>query len=200
MRPEKELMVEEIYRQVESSRSLLVTSYVGLKAQELEEFRNILRQVSSDYMIVKNTLLSKAVAKANLPSVDEHLVGSTGVVFGGGDDVTLAKRVMQFIKDHELLKLKVGILEKNILSKEQVAHLATLPSREVLIAQVVGTLKAPLAGLVGVLSAIPRAAVIALNAIREKKEKEAAAIAVPAAVESPAASEPPPVPETPPVS
>lgn len=191
MRPEKELMVEEIYKQVESSRSILVTSYMGLKAQELEEFRAILQSLSSDCMIVKNTLLSKAVAKANLPSVDDHLSGSTAVVFGRGDDVTLAKRVVQFAKDHEPLKVKVGIFDRSVLSKEQVAYFATLPSREVLIAQVVGSLKAPLAGLVGVLSAVQRGLVIALNAVREKKEKEAGEKAAPAAPESTAAPEAP---------
>ncbi len=185
MRVEKELMVEEIYRQVESSQSMFVANFMGLKAQELEEFRNQLKPLSSDCMIVKNTLLSRAIQKASLPSLDEHLKGPTAVIFGRGDDVAVAKRVMQFIKDHELLKIKVGIVEKNVIAKEQITFLASLPGREVLIAKVVGSLKSPLFALVGVLSALQRGLVVALAAIQEKKEKSEQST-VAAAAENPA--------------
>ena len=170
MRPEKELMVEEVSLQVASARAILLANYVGLKAQELEEFRRILKPLSSDCMIVKNTLLARVLEKASLPSMQEHLSGPTAIIFGSGDDVVLARRVMQFAKDHEPLKIKAGILEKNAVGKELIAHLATLPGREVLIGRVVGTLKAPLSNLVGVLSAVPRGLVVALAAILEKKE------------------------------
>ncbi len=171
MRPEKEMMVDEIVRQMGNSKAVMLANYMGLKSQELEEFRSLLKPIASDCMVVKNTMVSRAIAKASLPAVDEHLTGPTAIIFGSTDDVTLAKRVMSFIKDHELLKLKVGILERLVVSKEQIAQLALLPSREVLLARLVGQLKAPLAGLVGVLSAVPRGLVLALNAIREKKEQ-----------------------------
>ncbi len=171
MRAEKEYMVDEITRQIESARTIVVAGYMGLKALELEEFRNALRPLASDCMIVKNTLVSRAIAKANRPDVGSYLSGPTAIIFGRGDDVLLAKRVVQFSKEHEALKIKVGILEQSILSKEQITHLAMLPGRDVLIAKVVGSLKAPLAGIVGVLSALPRGLVVALNAIREKKEQ-----------------------------
>ena len=190
MRPEKEAMAEEIFRQVESARTIVVANYVGLKAQELEEFRNILKPLSSDCMVVKNTLLSRVLAKANLPSVDEHLTGSTAIIFGKGDDVMLAKRVVAFSKDHEPLKIKVGILERDLITKAQLSQLASLPGREVLIAHVVGTLRAPLVSFVYVLSAVQRGFVIALAAVRDKKEEaeKASAAASPAPEVSPAAS------------
>ncbi len=175
MRPEKEMMVQEIHRQIESSRAILVVNYMGLKAAEMEEFRHILRPIASDCMVVKNTLLARALAMANLPAVDEFLVGPTAIIFGKVDDVLLAKRVAQFSKDHESLRVKVGILEEKLMTKEQIAQLALLPSREVLIVQLVGQLKAPLVGLVSVLSALQRGLVIALLEIQKKKEGEEAA-------------------------
>ncbi len=187
MRPEKESMVEEVHKQVESARAIVVASYMGLKAQELEQFRNGLKSLSSDCMVVKNTLLSRVLAKASLPNLDAHLVGPTAIIFGKGDDIAFAKRLAEFSKDHDSLKIKVGILEQNIISKEQLAALALLPGREVLIAMAIGLLKSPMSGLVGVLSAVQRGFVVALAAIKDKKEaaeKASAALAAPMPAEA----------------
>ena len=171
-------MVSEIIRQMESARTIVIANYMGLKAQEMEEFRNLLKPVASDCMVVKNTLLSKVLEKASLPALTEHLTGPTAVIFGKGDDVLIAKRVMQFSKDHEPLKIKVGILGRNILSKAQILQLAMLPSKEVLLGKLVGTLKGPIYGLANVLAALPRGLVIALNAIKENKEKSQGSVVV----------------------
>jgi large subunit ribosomal protein L10 len=171
MRPEKEAMVGEIHQRLQTSRAVFVAEYVGLKSCEMEELRSLLKPMDSDCMVVKNRLLSRAISQAKLPGIDEHLKGSTAVIFGRGDDAALAKRVQEFSKEHNPLKIKVGILEKILLSREDFVQLASLPSREVLLAQVVGTLMAPITSFVRVLNALPQGLVVALNAIRQKKEE-----------------------------
>ncbi len=171
MRPEKGLMVEEIRDRIKGSSSMIFTQYSGLDAQTMDRLRSLSRSKESNYMVVKNTLLKRAAEKEKIEDLGIDFKGSTGVLFGSGDAAALAKAFVAFEKEAEAFQVAGGYLDNNPLSKDQVKYLASLPSREELIAKLVGQINAPISNFVGVLSALLRNLVGALNQIKEQKEK-----------------------------
>ncbi len=171
MRPEKKVIVAELREKIRSSQSMIFTRYDGLDAQSLGRLRELSRSKKSQYMVVKNTLFRRAAQEEQITDLGLDLTGSTGVLFGKGDAAALAKIFVDFEKGNQKFKVEGGLLDKNPLSKEQVKRLASLPSREELLAKLVGQLNAPISNFVGVLSAVLRNFVSVLNQIKEKKEQ-----------------------------
>jgi len=192
MRPEKKEIVAELFRKIDSSNAVIITEYMGLKAGKIAELRRQLKAASAEYVVIKNTLLSRALAEAQITGLDEHFKGSTAVLFVRGDQAETAKILVKYAKANALPKIKVGIVSKTVMTKEKIEYLATLPSRDVMIATVVSRMKSPIVGFVMVLGGIERKFLYALNAIREKKAQEApkqeAAAAAPVDASGPAAA------------
>jgi large subunit ribosomal protein L10 len=190
MRHEKKEIVAELFRKIDSSNALIITEYKGLKAEKLTELRRQLKAASAEYMVIKNTLLSRAFEEAKITGLEEHFKGSTAVLFVRGDQAETAKILVKYAKANASPKIKVGIISKTVMSKEKIEYLATLPSRDVMIATVVSRMKSPIVGFVMVLGGIERKFLYALNAIKKKKEKEApkqeAAAAAPVDASGPA--------------
>lgn len=169
-RPEKVAAVEEIRQHLEESQAVFVTDYRGLTVSEMTQLRRKLREVGAEYKVVKNTLTRLAASEVDVEALDPLLVGPTAVAFAKEDPVGAAKALSEFAKESRILEIRGGLLEGKLLQVDDVQALADLPPREVLLAQVVGGMQAPIAGFVSVLQGTLRNLVYALNAVREQKE------------------------------
>lgn len=177
--PKKQAVVAEIKTWLESAKSVVITSYKGLTVATDTQMRRELREAGVQYKVVKNTMLKLAAKDLGIEGLDSHLEGTTAIAFSTTDAVAPAKILCDFMKKNKLedpgiLIIKAGILDKKVLSDKEVKALASLPSKEELIAKLLGSMNAPLSNTVGLLSAIIRNAIGVIDALREKKEKEAA--------------------------
>lgn len=168
-RQKKELFVEELAGKMEEAASLIFTDYRGLDVAKMTSLRKSLREAGVEYRVVKNTLVRFAAEKAQIENLDDMTVGPTAIAFGLKDPVAPAKILLDFAKGNPDLEIKGGVLEGNIIDLSRVEYLSKIPSREVLLSKALGSLQAPITGLVMVLSGVPRKLLYALNAIKEKK-------------------------------
>jgi large subunit ribosomal protein L10 len=155
----KEAKVAEIKEKLEKAQGIVFTQYQGLTVEEDTELRKKLREAGVEYKVYKNSLTTLAAKELGLDGVVSYLEGPVSVAFGYEDATAPARVLNDFAKNHKKLELKAGIVDGTIYNAEEVAKLASIPSREVLIAQLLGSFKAPLSNLAYL-----------LNAIKEKKE------------------------------
>ncbi len=151
MRPEKQYIVDEIRSRVNASPFVLVTDYTGLKVDQFTELRTRLRAAKAECRVVKNTFLTRVLKESGI-DLDATLKGQIAVVTGEKDVCGAAKILKNFTAEFKLPVLKGGVLDKAILSKEQVIALADLPPKEVLQAKILGLLQAPATKLVRLLN------------------------------------------------
>ena len=170
--------VEAIKGRLEGSVAALLTEYRGLKVQELGELRASLRGSSTEYRVLKNTLTSIAVRQVGYDGLVPLLDGPTAVAFVHSDPVQAAKDLAEFARTHPALVVKGGVLDGKLLDADEVRRLATLESREVLLARIAGLLQAPLQRTVGLLAAPLRQVATMTSALRDQKPKEAEAEAL----------------------
>jgi large subunit ribosomal protein L10 len=135
----------------------------------MTELRSKLRDAGVEFKVVKNTLATIAANDVEMEEMTEYFSGPTAIAFGEDDAVSPAKVLVEFAKDHEVLEIKAGLLNGEIISKEKVESLAEIPSREELLAKAFASMKAPLSGLVNVLQGNIRGLVQVLNQIKEEK-------------------------------
>lgn len=178
----KELMAEEIAGWAGGVESCVMVDFRGLTAKESEDLRRALRAQGVSMNVVPNRLYRQALARAGAGDLagDEALralmKGPTAVVFGGDGALTAVKTLTAWNVGKKKIGIKGGILDRCVIDGAQVERLASIPDRDVLIAQVVGGIAGPLRGLVGVLSGVIRQLVYVLNAIKDKdKDKDAQA-------------------------
>ena len=169
-RPEKVAEVRDLEQQLRDSAIVILTDYRGLTVSEIGSLRNKLKEASLEYRVAKNTLLTRAAEQAGVNGLAPYLVGPTAVVFGRDDPGAPARILQEFIRQHRKLGIKGGVVEGQSLGPEGVQALATLPTKRELIAKLLGTIQAPLRGLVTVLTGPPRGLVTALDAIRKHRE------------------------------
>jgi len=161
--------VKNLTEKFKVMKGLILTEYHGLKVEEIAELRSKLRPLNSEYAVVKNTLSKIALEKAGIET-GENLSGPTALVIENGDIASPAKVVVEFAKTHAKLKVKAGFLEGKFVNASFILQLSALPSREVLISKMLNAMNASITGFVNVLAANIRGLVIALDAIRVKKQ------------------------------
>ena len=171
----KQAVVAQLKEQLESAKGVVLTSYKGLTVAQDTELRRELREAGVSYHVVKNTMLRIAAKEAGIEGIEEHLEGTTAFAFSTEDAVAPAKVICGFIKknkleDAEVLTVKVGMVEGKVIGVDEVKALAALPSREELIAKLLGSMNAPISNTVNVLQGVIRNAVYVLEAIRQQKE------------------------------
>ena len=171
----KQAVVAQLKEQLESAKGVVLTSYKGLTVAQDTELRRELREAGVSYHVVKNTMLRIAAKEAGIEGIEEHLEGTTAFAFSSEDAVAPAKVICGFIKknkleDAEVLTVKVGMVEGKVIGVDEVKALAALPSREELIAKLLGSMNAPISNTVNVLQGVIRNAVYVLDAIRAQKE------------------------------
>ncbi len=165
----KKAIVSELEEKLKSSCAGVVVSYKGINVADDTVLRKQLREAGIDYFVVKNTLLSRAVKEVGLEEIDGVLEGTTAIALSKEDHVAAARILCEFAKKHDFFKIKSGFVEGKVIDDAEIDRLAKLPSKEVLIAQVLRGLNAPISGFVNVLSGTIRSLAIVLNAIAEKK-------------------------------
>ncbi len=152
MRPEKANIVSDLSEKLSRSSFTLVTDYQRMKVDQFSELRNRLAPAGAELRVVKNSFLKRALAESGMPDVEKQLSGQTAVVTGEKDVAPVAKILKAFAAEFKIATLKVGLVDKSILSTAEVEALAELPSREVLLAKLLGLLLAPATQLVRVLN------------------------------------------------
>lgn len=170
----KREMIDSLAELLKKSDAVFIAEYRGLTVAKISDCRRRVRKAGGEMKVCKNTLMRIALKECGMPQASDIDFGPNGYVLSYGDAAAVAKAIRDFSKEkgNEALVVKGAILDGQILSKEQVFALADLPSKEQLIAQVVGLMASPLRGLVTVLSGPSRGFVTCLSQIKEKKEKE----------------------------
>ena len=168
-RKEKENIVSKLSEELELAKSAVVFNYKGLSVSETEKLRAELRKNEVAFSIVKNSLLKIALDNKKI-EIDQALLDQPlAVAFGMIDEVSAAKGVNTFAKEHEAIEILGGIYQNGYISKEKVLVLANLPSKEELYAKVVGCLAAPMSGMVNVLCGNLRGLVNVLLQYRDQR-------------------------------
>lgn len=165
----KKQIVDELSEKLKNAVSGVIVDYKGINVTEDTQLRKQLREAGVDYFVVKNSLLSLAADKADLPGLKSALKGTTSIALSNSDYVAPAKVIVEFAEKAKKLQIKLGFVDETVLDEAGVKSLSKLPSREELVAKALGGLNAPISGFVHVLNANLRGLVCALNAIAEKK-------------------------------
>lgn len=169
-RKQKKDILEKFSQGLEESKSSVFVNFSRIPVKEIDSLRQKCKESGAKYAVAKKTLLKKALAEKGFSGAeDQDLSGEVATIFGFNDEVTPAKLVSEFIKTHENMKILGGILENNLIDAEKVKALSKLPSKEELLAKIVGSIAAPMSGLVNVLQGNIRGLVYTLSAIRDKK-------------------------------
>jgi len=168
---QKEQALSQALEKTNQSKSTVIGSFDQVTVNDIELLRAELRQNEAEMVVLKKTLLKKLLADKNITGIDvDAISGNIGVIFGYQDEVAPAKIADKFRKEHEeQFVFQGGFLEGKFLSIEEVMALAKLPSKEELIAKVIGSLNAPVSNFVGSLSGILRNVVGVLSAIKDTK-------------------------------
>ncbi len=157
----KEARVAEIKEKLEKSQSVVLASYQGLTVEEDTQLRKTLREAGVEYKVYKNTLVTLAAKELGHEGIVPFLEGPVSIAFGYEDATAPARILNDFAKTHKKLELKAGIVDGVIYDSAKVQQLASIPSKEVLLAQLLGSFKAPLSNLAYL-----------INAIKDKKEAD----------------------------
>jgi len=169
MRPEKATIVEDLSTKLNKSPFLLITEYSGMNVLQFFELRSRLARAGAQCRVVKNTFLRRAAAEVGYPDLADSLNGQTAIVTGEGDVCAAAKILKGFSAEFQRPSVKIGVLDKLIISKEQIRELADLPPKDILQSQLLGVLKSPLQKLVILLNEPGTSLARLLNARVEKE-------------------------------
>lgn len=166
--------VAEITQKIKDSQSVVVVNTSGVTVAEITELRRKFREAGVEYKVLKNTLVRRALDDLGITSLDHLLNGPSAFAFGVKDPTSPAKIISDYIAEskNNKFQIKAGLLGANYLDVKAVEALAKMPSREELLAKMLGSLNAPATNLVGVLSATLRSLVYAIDAVRQQKEAQ----------------------------
>lgn len=171
-RDQKAEAIAEIEQKLGSTDTVLAADFRGLTVQQLSDLRGALREAEAELSVVKNTLARRAANSTGKEALLPYLTGPSGLVWVNGDPAVAAKALSQFASKNQALELKGGMLEGRDLPVESLKQLASLPSREQLIAQLAGGVAAPLRGLAGGLNALIAGLARSLAAVHDQKAAE----------------------------
>jgi large subunit ribosomal protein L10 len=167
---EKQAAVAELKQKLGAIKGAVLADYRGLNVADATKLRRTLREAGIEFRVVKNTMTRIAAQEIGIEGLDAHLEGPTAIAFGYQDPVGPAKVLSEFAKGNKNLVIKAGILSGKVVDADGVRVLADLPPREVLIAKMLGSMQAPITGLVNVLHGNIRNLVYTLEAVRKQKE------------------------------
>lgn len=168
---EKALVIDETRQALQASEGTVLADYRGLTVKQLGALRERLSKAGVTLKVVKNTLIKRAADEVGIEGLDPYLTGPTAVAYSP-DPVAAAKVLAQAARDFRKMEIKAGILDKRAISATGVRELADLPSKDVLLARVVGTLNAPIQQLAWVLNAPMGNLARALDQIRQQREAQ----------------------------
>ena len=167
---EKKKIVEDIRKRFLDSKVVILTDYSGLDVEKINELRRKLKQSGAEYKVVKNTLLVRASEETDISLIKDSFKGPSAVALSCDDPVTPAKILTEFADEHELLEIKVGVMNGKILDLSAIKKLSALPSREVLLSSLLSVMSGVPSAFVRALNDMPRRLLNVLQAIKEQKE------------------------------
>ena len=160
----KEAKVAEIKEKLEKAQAVILADYQGLTVEEDTQLRKTLRENGVEYKVYKNTLVRRAAQEVGITEFnDELLVGTNAIAFGYEDPIAPARVIKDFMEAHPKMKLKMGVVEGEFYNEAQIVEFANIPPREVLLAKLLGSLKAPMSNFVYLVDAL----------VKEKEGQEA---------------------------
>ncbi|NQU83473.1 MAG: 50S ribosomal protein L10 [Parcubacteria group bacterium] len=166
---QKKKVVKDLTEKFSKMKSLVFLRYEGLKVKDIEDFRKKCKEADVEYTVVKKTLMEIALKNAGIEVDHKEIEGNFGVVIGLNDEVLPAKTAYDYAKKNEAAEIAGGIVWGKIADKAMILQLAQLPSKEELLAKVVGSINAPIYGFVNVMAGNLRGLVQVLNSIKENK-------------------------------
>lgn len=166
---EKKAVIAEVSAQVANAQAIIIAEYRGLTVGHMTQLRAKARQSGIYFRVVKNSLARRAISDTPFSKLSEHMVGP--LVYGiGSDPVAAAKVLYEFSRTNDKLVIKAGAMANLLMSSNDVASLASLPSRDELLAKLLGTMQAPIANFVRTLNEVPTRFVRGLAAVRDQKQ------------------------------
>ena len=167
---EKQKIAEDLHERFSKSAIVVVTDYKGLDVSAMNDLRRKLREEDIEFQVAKNTLLMRAAKDTEVALIQDYFKGPSAVAFSYKDPVAPAKILAQFAKDNKKLEIKGGVLKDKVLDVNAIKALAKLPSREVLLGQLLSVINEVPSSFVRTIAEIPRSLLNVLTAIRDQKE------------------------------
>ncbi len=167
---EKEAAVSELREKFLKARVVVLTGFSGMDVGEIQEVKNQLRRVSGEFTVVKNTMAMRAVSGTAMEGIGHQFTGPIAVALGFGDPIAPAKVIKGMVEKQKKLKIKIGIVENQVIDLTGLTRIAQLPSRQVLLGRLATQFGAPLCGLVGSLNGVLNKLAHALHAVHEKRQ------------------------------
>jgi large subunit ribosomal protein L10 len=167
---EKQKITEDLHERFSKSAIVVVTDYMGLDVSAMNDLRRKLREEDIEFQVAKNTHLMRAAKDTAVALIQDYFKGPSAVALSYEDPVAPAKILTQFAKDNQKLEIKGGVLKDKVLDADAIKALAKLPSREVMLGQLLSVLNEVPSSFVRTMAAIPRSLLNVLTAIRDQKE------------------------------
>jgi large subunit ribosomal protein L10 len=167
---QKKEIVADLNDRFQKSKVLIVTDYKGLDVSAMNDLRRKLREAEVDYQVVKNTLLIRAAEGTDVDLIKDSFTGPSAIAVSYTDPVAPAKVLTDFAKENDKFDIKIGVMDGKVLDAANIKALSSLPSREVLLSQILSAMNAVPTKFVQTLDAIPSKVVRVLAAIRDQKE------------------------------
>ncbi len=167
----KDRMIGEILNDIKERPNFFITNFMGSSVSDLENVRKSLKASKGTFFVVKNSMINVVLDQLKLEEAKSLIDGGVGISLSGEDVVATSKVLVNFSKTHEKFKIKGAIIDGKLMAVDKIKEMASLPSKEVLLAQVVGGIKAPITGFVGVLGGVLRKFVYVVDAVKVSKEK-----------------------------
>ncbi len=169
--PQKEQILKETSEKIVDVRGLYLADFAGMSVEKLTMLRSKCRAEGVQFKVIKNTLLKRAFHERGIKDLDDYLVGNTGLVFSPTSETAPAKILTDFAKEHELPKIKAAVVDGRLFNDKAIKTLASLPSREVLLSQVLGTFIAPMTQFLAAVNAAIAIPANMADALHREKSK-----------------------------
>lgn len=169
--PQKEAILKDTQARIADVRGLYLADFTGMTVQSLSLLRKRCREQGVQFRVIKNTLLKRAFNERGITALDDHLVGPTGLVFSPDNEMAPAKILSDFAKEFEKPRLKAAVVDGSLYDGKAITRLAALPSREVLLSQLLGTFVAPMTTFLGAVNALLATPANMADALAREKSK-----------------------------
>ncbi|MEA2086997.1 MAG: 50S ribosomal protein L10 [Candidatus Caldatribacteriota bacterium] len=170
-RDSKKEILQDLIEKLKESKGVVLTDYQGMNVSQINSLRNELKEKNVEFKVFKNTLMEKASEELNVKDLTKDLIGCTAIAFCSDDGATPARLLKEYFKKNKInLKIKSGLIDGRVFGPEKIMEIASLPSKDVLIAQMINGVKSPLYSLVFVLQGPLKGLIYTLEAVRKQKE------------------------------